>query len=83
MDRDKLNQFADIDDRITQLESVNVQLKENIATNVKDIKELRVQRNALMAELRPAFKMRSGPKPKVERKRKPKKTEVKGDASAS
>jgi hypothetical protein len=73
MDKDKLIQFADLDESITKLEEANTQHKEDIAQNVEAIKALKIQKHTLMVELRPAFNLRPGPKAKVERKRKPKK----------
>ena len=73
MDKDKLMQFADLDEKIQLLEQHTIQLKADIVTTTKDIKDLKVQKHALMLELRPAFNMRPGPKPKVERKRRSKK----------
>jgi hypothetical protein len=73
MDKNKLMQFADLDEKIQLLEQHTIQLKADIVTTTKDIKDLKVQKHALMLELRPAFNMRPGPKPKVERKRRSKK----------
>jgi dynactin complex subunit len=73
MDKDKLIQFADVDEKIALEEAQVKHLQEQIAMSKELIKDLKAQKHALMLELRPAFNLRPGPKAKVVKPRKPRK----------
>jgi hypothetical protein len=73
MSKETAIKYFELDDQIKELEAKNMEHKKQVVENTEAIKMLKLQKHDLLIELRPAFNMRPGPKPKVERKRRSKK----------